>query len=328
MAKRSVNNVKLGAFVLAGLLFLVLLLYMIGRNRNLFSSNYILKARFVNVQGLVPGSNVRYSGIQTGTVKSIDIVNDTTIEISMLVDTKMENIIKKDAIVSIGSDGLVGNKVVNIIPGDANDELAKDGDILLSRNPIDTDSILKTLSKTNEDVAEVVSGLKLTVERINNSTALWSILADESLPEDLRQSASNIRKATSRAGLMADDLHDILTDVKSGKGTVGTLLRDTAFANNLNQAVIKMKQVGTNADKLSLQMNTLLTGLQNDLNTGKGAANAILKDTSVVNKLNTSLDNIQKGTDGFNQNMEALKNSFLLRGYFKRLEKKRQASKP
>lgn len=328
MAKRSVNNVKLGAFVLAGLLFLVLLLYMIGRNRNLFSSNYILKARFVNVQGLVPGSNVRYSGIQTGTVKSIDIVNDTTIEISMLVDTKMENIIKKDAIVSIGSDGLVGNKVVNIIPGDANDELAKDGDILLSRNPIDTDSILKTLSKTNEDVAEVVSGLKLTVERINNSAALWSILADESLPGDLRQSASNIRKATSRAGLMADDLHDILTDVKSGKGTVGTLLRDTAFANNLNQAVIKMKQVGTNADKLSLQMNTLLTGLQNDLNTGKGAANAILKDTSVVSKLNTSLDNIQKGTDGFNQNMEALKNSFLLRGYFKRLEKKRQASKP
>lgn len=328
MAKRSVNNVKLGAFVLAGLLFLVLLLYMIGRNRNLFSSNYILKARFVNVQGLVPGSNVRYSGIQTGTVKSIEIVNDTTIEISMLVDTKMENIIKKDAIVSIGSDGLVGNKVVNIIPGDANDELAKDGDILLSRNPIDTDSILKTLSKTNEDVAEVVSGLKLTVERINNSAALWSILADESLPGDLRQSASNIRKATSRAGLMADDLHDILTDVKSGKGTVGTLLRDTAFANNLNQAVIKMKQVGTNADKLSLQMNTLLTGLQNDLNTGKGAANAILKDTSVVSKLNTSLDNIQKGTDGFNQNMEALKNSFLLRGYFKRLEKKRQASKP
>ena len=328
MAKRSVNNVKLGAFVLAGLLFLVLLLYMIGRNRNLFSSNYILKARFVNVQGLVPGSNVRYSGIQTGTVKSIEIVNDTTIEISMLIDTKMEEIIKKDAVVSIGSDGLVGNKVVNIIPGDANDELAKDGDILLSRNPIDTDSILKTLSKTNEDVAEVVSGLKLTVERINNSAALWSILADESLPGDLRQSASNIRKATSRAGLMADDLHDILTDVKSGKGTVGTLLRDTAFANNLNQAVIKMKQVGTNADKLSLQMNTLLTGLQNDLNTGKGAANAILKDTSVVNKLNTSLDNIQKGTDGFNQNMEALKNSFLLRGYFKRLEKKRQASKP
>lgn len=328
MAKRSVNNVKLGAFVLAGLFFLVLLLYMIGRNRNLFSSNYILKARFVNVQGLVPGSNVRYSGIQTGTVKSIEIVNDTTIEISMLIDTKMEDIIKKDAVVSIGSDGLVGNKVVNIIPGEANDELAKDGDILLSRNPIDTDSILKTLSKTNEDVAEIVSGLKVTVERINNSSALWSILADESLPEDLRQSASNIRKATSRAGLMADDLHDIVTDVKSGKGTVGTLLRDTAFANNLNQAVIKMKQVGTNADKLSLQMNTLLSGLQNDLNTGKGAANAILKDTSVVNKLNTSLDNIQKGTDGFNQNMEALKNSFLLRGYFKRLEKKRQESKP
>ena len=147
------------------------------------------------------------------------------------------------------------------------------------------------------------------------------------MPEDLRQSASNIRSATSRAGLMADDLHDIVTDVKSGKGTVGTLLRDTAFANNLNQAVIKLKQAGTNADKLSLQMNTLLSGIQDDLSTGKGVANTILKDTSVVNKLNISLDNIQKGTDGFNQNMEALKNSFLLRGYFKRLEKKKEVPK-
>ena len=327
MAKRSVNNVKLGAFVLAGLLFLVLLLYMIGKNRSLFSSNYILKARFVNVQGLVPGNNVRYSGIQTGTVKSIDIINDTTIEVSMSINTKMDEIIRKDAIVSIGSDGLVGNRVVNITPGETRAELAEEGDILPAKNPIDTDSILKTLSKTNNDVAEIVSGLKVTVERINKSAALWSILSDESLPEDLRQSASNIRSATSRAGLMADDLHDIVTDVKSGKGTVGTLLRDTAFANNLNQAVIKLKQAGTNADKLSLQMNTLLSGIQDDLSTGKGVANTILKDTSVVNKLNISLDNIQKGTDGFNQNMEALKNSFLLRGYFKRLEKKKEAPK-
>jgi phospholipid/cholesterol/gamma-HCH transport system substrate-binding protein len=328
MAKRLVNNVRLGAFVMAGLLFLVLLLYMIGRNRSLFGSNYILKARFENVQGLVPGNNVRYSGIQSGTVKTIEIVNDTSIEVSMLIDTKMEDIIRKDAIVSIGSDGLVGNKVVNIIPGEIHDDLAKEGDVLVSKNPIDTESILKTLSKTNNDVAEIVSGLKVTVERINNSTALWSILSEESLPEDLRQSAANIRKATSRAGLMADDLHVIVSDLKSGKGSAGILLRDTSFANNLNQAVLKMRQLSTNADKLSLQMTTLVSGIQNDLNSGKGAASTILKDTSVVNKLNTSLDNIQRGTDGFNQNMEALKKSFLLRGYFKRQEKKRASSNP
>lgn len=328
MAKRLVNNVRLGAFVLSGLLFLVLLLYMIGRNQSLFGSNYILKARFINVQGLIPGNNVRYSGIQTGTVKDIDIINDTTIEISMMIDTKMKDIIRKDAIVSIGSDGLVGNKVVNIVPGKIHAELAKDGELLDSKNPIDTDAILKTLSKTNQDVAEIVSGLKITVERINSSTALWSVLADESLPADLRQSAVNIRKATSKAGIMANDLNLIISEVKSGKGAVGVLLRDTSFANNLNQAVLKLKEVGNNADRLSSQMNILVSGVQSDLDSGKGAANTILKDTSIVNKLNRSLDNIQKGTDGFNQNMEALKNSFLLKGYFKRQQKKREVAKP
>ena len=74
MAKQGINNVKLGAFVLAGLLFLVLLLYMIGKNRNLFGATYLLKAKFENVQGLVTGNNVRFAGIEAGTVKKIIIL--------------------------------------------------------------------------------------------------------------------------------------------------------------------------------------------------------------------------------------------------------------
>ena len=88
MAKHGINNVKLGAFALAGLLFLVLLLYMIGKNRSLFGATYILKVRFENVQGLVPGNNVRFSGIEAGTVKRIKILNDTTIEVTMAIDQR------------------------------------------------------------------------------------------------------------------------------------------------------------------------------------------------------------------------------------------------
>ena len=80
MAKQSLNYVKLGVFVLAGLLFLVALLYLIGRNKNMFGSTYLLKSRFNNVQGLSEGSNVRYAGIQVGTVKSITILSDTAVD--------------------------------------------------------------------------------------------------------------------------------------------------------------------------------------------------------------------------------------------------------
>jgi len=324
MAKKIVNTVKLGIFVVSGLAFLILLLFMIGRNKSLFGSSYLLKAKFENVQGLIPGNNVRYSGIQAGTVKTIKIINDTTIEVSMMIETEMEEIIRLDAIASIGTDGIVGNKVVNIVPGKQNAAIAKEGDFIASKKPIDTDQILKTLSNTNNDISEIVGGLKVTVERINNSTALWELLNDKTLPMELRQSAVNLRLTTSKAGLMADDLNSIIADLKGGKGSLGILLKDTAIAYNLNEAVIKMNKVGSQADRLTNDIGTIVKGIQQDVNSGKGPANAFLKDSIMVKNLNSSIDNLRKGTDGFNQNMEALKSSFLLRGYFKRQEKNKQ----
>jgi phospholipid/cholesterol/gamma-HCH transport system substrate-binding protein len=328
MAKKIVNSVKLGIFVVSGLAFLILLLFMIGRNKSLFGSSYLLKAKFENVQGLIPGNNVRYSGIQAGTVKTIKIVNDTTIEVAMMIETEMEEIIHLDAIASIGTDGIVGNKVVNIVPGKQNAELAKEGDFIVSKKPFDTDQILKTLSNTNNDISEIVGGLKVTVERINNSTALWELLNDKTLPKELRQSALNLRLTTSKAGLMADDLNTIIADLKTGKGSLGILLKDTAIAYNLNEAVHKMNKVGSQADRLTNDIGTIVKGIQQDVNSGKGPANTFLKDSVMVKNLNSSIDNLRKGTDGFNQNMEALKSSFLLRGYFKRKEREKQAEKP
>jgi phospholipid/cholesterol/gamma-HCH transport system substrate-binding protein len=323
MVKKIVNNVKLGVFVVSGLAFLVLLLFMIGKNKSLFGSSYLLKAKFENVQGLIPGNNVRYSGIQAGTVKTIKIINDTTIEVSMMIEIEMQEIIRLDAIASIGTDGIVGNKVVNITPGKQNAELAQDGDFILSKKSIDTDHILETLSNTNNDISEIVGGLKITVERINNSTALWELLNDKTLPIELRQSAVNLRHTTSKAGLMANDLHAIIADLKLGKGSLGILLKDTIIAYNLNEAVLKLNKVGSQADQLTVDINTVVQGIQKDINSGNGPANALLKDSIMVKNLNSSIDNLRKGTDGFNQNMEALKGSFLLKGYFKRQEKKK-----
>jgi phospholipid/cholesterol/gamma-HCH transport system substrate-binding protein len=324
MAKRVINNIKLGTFVLGGLLFLVILLYMIGKNRNLFGDTYVLKARFENIQGLVAGNNVRFSGIQAGTVKKVKILNDTVIEVTMIIDTKMKNIIRKNAIASIGTDGLVGNKVVNIIPDRRPAPLAAEGDMLVAKKAVSTDEMLQTLSKTNNDIAVIADNLKTTVRNINNSSALWSLLNDKTIPGDIKASVANIRSATRKAGTMADNLDAIVGDVKKGKGSVGAILTDTSFAINLNEAVRKIKNIGDEADVLAGEINKLVVGIQQDVNAGKGTANALLKDSVLTMKLNASLENIQRGTDGFNQNMEALKHNFLLRGYFRKLEKQKK----
>jgi len=117
MKKTTSEKLKLGVFVILGLILFVTGIYFIGQKQNLFGKMITISANFNNVSGLQHGNNVRYSGINVGTVKSITMVNDSTIKIDMNIEEKMVKHIKKDAIATIGTDGLVGNMIVNIIPG-------------------------------------------------------------------------------------------------------------------------------------------------------------------------------------------------------------------
>ena len=324
MAKKVVNHIKLGVFVLAGLLFLIIVLYMIGKDQNLFGSTFVLKTRFENVQGLVPGNNVRYAGIEVGTVRSIQILNDTLVEVVMIVQNKMKPFIRKNAITTIGTDGLMGNKVINIVATRKEAATVSEDDVLTSRQGIDSDDMLRTLNKTNRDIAVVAENLKTTVSRINNSTALWKLLNDDTVPGDIRTAAYNVKLATVRAAGMMTDLNNVVADIKAGKGSLGRIVKDTILAIKLDETIDRISGLGEEADKLANILNETVSGLQQDMNHGKGPVHALLKDSTIVLKVNNSLDNIEKGTDAFNQNMEALKHNFLFRSYFRRLDKQKQ----
>ncbi len=327
MAKKAMNNVKLGAFVLAGLVFLVVLLYMIGRNQNMFGSNFILIAHFENVQGLKAGNNVRYGGIDVGTVKKINILNDTMMEVVMTIDEKMKSIIHKNALASIGTDGLVGNKVVNMVSAKQPSSPVEDGDIIATKSLSDMDEMLETLDKTNNDINIIAGEMKTAMQRVNNSDALWGLLEDKELPQQLKASVANIRLATLKANSMVNDLNSIVHDVKSGKGSAGVILTDTTLVYNLNTAILKMKTIGDSADALLHEITTTVSGIKRDINSGKGPVSAMLKDSVMTAKISSTLDNIQEGTDGFNETMEALRHSFLLRGAFRKLDKQKEKEK-
>ena len=172
MAKQAINNIKLGFFVIAALLVLVFSLYMIGKNTSIFGSNFELKARFRSVNGLMKGNNVRFSGIQSGNVKDIVIINDTLIEVTLLVDARTKDFIHKNSFVSIGSEGLMGNKIVNIEPNPVPAPVVEEGDLLLPARDVSIDDMLQTLDKTNLNVAIISEELKQTMKRINSSKVL------------------------------------------------------------------------------------------------------------------------------------------------------------
>jgi phospholipid/cholesterol/gamma-HCH transport system substrate-binding protein len=326
MSAKTNNNIKLGLFLLGGMLFLVIMLYMIGKNQHLFGTTYLLKARFNNVNGLVSGNNVRVSGIQAGSVKKISFLCDTVIEIDMLIDKDMQAIIRRNAVVSIGTEGLVGNKVVNIVPGPGTAALAAEGDLLKSRYAINTDEVLSTLSRTNTDASSIAAQLKITVERINDSKALWQLMNDEAIPSNVRHAAISIRKTGDNANQLSEQLNGLVADIKAGKGPIGVLLKDSSLTADINAAVFDIRNVASGLDSIVRKTNTMITSIDQQLNNPNGTVHTLLNDSLIAANLRQSISNIQHATDGLNQNMEALKHNFLFRGYFRKLEKQQRRS--
>src|SRR5690242_9982547 len=100
MKRQPVNTFRLGLLVLAATICLVLGLYYIGKQKNIFHSSISLRSYFTNVNGLVPGNNVRFNGIDVGTVKEVFAVSDTAIEVHYTVDEETSIHIMKNAITS------------------------------------------------------------------------------------------------------------------------------------------------------------------------------------------------------------------------------------
>src|SRR5690349_14741703 len=104
MEQEVKKNIKVGIIVISGLFFLIIALYTIGNRKNYFGSNFSLRARFNTVSGLIPGNQVRLSGISVGTVQNIDLINDSTVEVTMVIKDNVKKFINKNAVVSIGTD--------------------------------------------------------------------------------------------------------------------------------------------------------------------------------------------------------------------------------
>ncbi len=322
MAKQAMNNTRLGVFVTVAMLVLIFSLYMIGKNTSIFGSNIMLKARFRNVNGLMKGNNVRFSGIQAGNVKQISIINDTLIEVSLLIREDAAQFIHKNSFVSIGSEGLMGNKIINIEPNPVPAPAVEEGDLLLPARDVSLDDMMATLDKTNMNVAVIAEELKETVHRINSSTLLRSLLDDTTLSDDIKNSLSNFRKASVRINNMSATLDAMIQYANNGDGTLGLLMKDSVSAGKLRDAIAQINNISHEINQASVQLNSAATTINTDLNDGKGIGHAILKDSVMANQLRNSMSNIEKGTSSFDEDMKALQSNFLFRRYFRKQGKK------
>lgn len=314
MEKTTSEKLRLGIFMLVGSILFVAIIYIIGSKQQLFGNTEKIKAVFYNVNGLQIGNNVRYSGINVGTVKEISMLNDTAIIIEMAINRKSFQFIKKNANISIGSDGLVGNMVVNIVPNKGDSEPILPGDVLIGVKKVQADDMINTLSTTNSNAALLTSDLlKITNEIMNGQGTIGLLLNDKEVASDIKESIRELKYTSQATRKSIQSLESLIGSLDKKDNVVG-LMKDTAVARHIVNIVVNLEKSTKKIDTVVQNLNLAVLNAKD----GKGAINYLSNDPGLVKKIDTTMTNINESSKLLNENLEALKHNFLFRGFFKK----------
>ncbi len=317
MEKTTSQKIRLAIFVILGLLLFILCIYFIGSKRQMFGNTDHLKATFTNVGGLQLGNNVRYSGINVGTVRGIEMVNDSTINVDMIIDKAMLPHIKKNAIATIGSDGLVGSMIINIVPGKDTAPAVQPGDFIQSFNRVRTDDILNTLNITNQNAALLTTDLlKITKEITQGKGTVGILLNDSILANDIKKTMHYLKITTQGTSESVANLKVLIVSLNEKNNVIG-VLRDTAVASKIKKVVVNLNETSEGINKVVTNLNATILNAKE----GKGALNYLSNNPQLVRKIDSTMTNINKASEQLNENLEALKHNILFRGYFRKQEK-------
>lgn len=319
MEKETSNRIRLGLFVISGLILLIIGLYLIGSNRNLFGKNIIVHSVFYNISGLQIGNNVRFGGIDVGTVDKMEIINDTSVRVTMSVQENLLNFIRTNSYTSIGTDGLMGNKLVNIDPGTPNAPTITDGATLPSIKGIDTEQMLRTLNQTNDNVSIISEDLRILTGNINKSRGtLYTVLMDTTLAFSLKKTLTNIEDISQNLESFTGELSSVVKSVQEGHGTLGGLINDSSnLSLSFHRSLTEIEQSSINLNKITSELNTAVA----KINSGEGPAGTLLNDPVAAEHLKKTLANLDSSSANFNENMKALQSNFLFKKYFRKKAK-------
>jgi len=190
-------KIRLGLFVAGGIALFVIAIFIIGKQKNLFNPVFKLTSTFYNISGLQVGNNIRFSGINVGTVDNISIINDSTVRVDMLIKKDVKQFIKSDCEVAIGSEGLIGDRLLTITQGSSDAPIVKEGQQLSSVEPVETNAIMLSLQVTANNAEIISQQLAEIMFKINNGNGtLGKLLQDSTIAENFNQTMINLKKSS------------------------------------------------------------------------------------------------------------------------------------
>lgn len=195
MQKTAGNKIRLGIFVTISITLFIAGIYLIGERRQLFNDTFHISGIFKNINGLQVGNNVHFSGINVGIVENIEQITDSTVKVDMSININTKKYIKKNAKALIGSDGLMGNKIVQIIPGGTCNQELSDNDFIKTVQSVSVDEILEKIKVTADNAAIITTDLAIIIENIKNGKGtVGKLFMDSTLAKIFDDAMINIKQ--------------------------------------------------------------------------------------------------------------------------------------
>jgi phospholipid/cholesterol/gamma-HCH transport system substrate-binding protein len=319
------RSVIVGIFVLLGIVIFIAGVFVLGGQQKRFTRSIKLMAVFKDVGGLKVGNNVWFSGVKIGTVKRISFYGNAQVEVDMNIEQSSQQYIRKDANASIGSDGLIGNKIVVIAGGTTSHPEVEDGDRIKTAEALSSDQILATLQENNNNLLRVTNDFKELVGNLKRGKGtVGAVLTDSMVAENFKRAMRNLERASDNTVKVTGSVSQFAAKLNT-KGTLANeLVTDTTVFRRLSRSASQFENAAGAANQTVGTLNKTSENLNKaseKLNNTNSLLGVLLTDQETANNLRTTLRNLNRGSALLNEDLKAAQSNFLLRGFFKKQAK-------
>ncbi|SIT82724.1 MlaD family protein [Pontibacter indicus] len=322
------RTVIVGIFTFLAIVILVVGIFTLAGQQKRLIQTVTLTAIFDDVAGLRTGNNVWFSGVKVGTIKSINLYGDSQVEVVMNIEEKVQQFIRKNASARISSESFIGNKNIVIDGGTQSAAPVEDGDRIAAVSPLNTDDLMEKLQQNNENLVAITGDFKqLTSRLVKGEGTVGALLTDTTMAQDFRNMVDNLQRTSQSTVSASRSLSAFTNKLNSSDGLANQLVTDKEVFQQLKNSMTQLEEATASASEITENLRTATS----QLNNSDGAVGVLLNDQQFARQLQSTMQNLETGTKKLDQNMEALQNNFLLRGFFRKQAKeqaKQQQNQP
>lgn len=270
---------------------------------------------FENVNGLQKGDNVFFSGVKIGTVKEVDFYGTSQVKVVMHIEKKVQKYIREDAKARIGSEGLIGSKIVVIYDGTPTADMVKGGEQLFVDKAVSTEDILASLQENNKNLVSITSDFKTVSRRLaEGQGTIGALLTNDTLFQNLKATMANLQVAAKNSENLTKSIAAYAAKLQQPGTLAEGLVNDTVIMANLHNAVEQINNAAEDTRVFTQSLQQAGAKLQD----GNNAAGLLLNDSAVARELREMIVNLNSSSIKLDENLEAMQHNFLLRGFFRK----------